>query len=54
MMLLKDDGVKSAALSMPADLENSAVTTGLSQFSSQSQRKAMNVQTTTDCTHFTC
>ena len=33
MMLLKDDGVKSAALSMPADLENSAVTTGLEKVS---------------------
>ena len=38
-------------LNMPANMENSAVATGLekSQFSSQSQRKAMskNAQTTT-------
>ena len=27
--ILKDDGVKSAALNMPANLENSAVATGL-------------------------
>ena len=43
--ILKDD-----ALNMPANLENSAVaTTGKSQFSFQSQRKAMpkNAQTTT-------
>ena len=44
--ILKDD----AALNMPANLENSAVATGLEkgQFSFQSQRKAMpkNVQTT--------
>ena len=40
-----------AALNMPANLENSAVATGLEkcQFSFQSQRKALpkNVQTTT-------
>ena len=43
--ILKDD----AALNMPANLENSAVATGLEgQFSFQSQRKAMpkNAQTT--------
>ena len=41
---------ESAALNMPANLENSAVATGLvkGQFSFQSQRKAMpkNAQTT--------
>ena len=44
--ILKDDAV-SAALNMPANLENSAVATGLG-FSFQSQRKAMpkNAQTT--------
>ena len=45
---LKVDAI-SAALSMPANLENSAVATGLEKLSSfQSQRKAMpkNVQTT--------
>ena len=48
--ILKDDAVKSASLNMPADLENSAVATGLKkgQFLFQSQRRAMpkNVQTT--------
>ena len=41
--ILKDDAVKSASLNMPADLENSAVATGLKkgQFSFQSQRMAM-------------
>ena len=49
--ILNDDAVKSAVLSMPANLENSAVATGLekSPFSFQSQRRSMpkNVQTTT-------
>ena len=47
--ILKDVAVKSAALNMPANLENSAVATGLEKvFSFQSQRRAMpkNVQTT--------
>ena len=47
--ILKDDVVESAALNMPANLENSAVATQLeSKFSFQSQRKAMpkNAQTT--------
>ena len=50
--ILKDDAVKAycdAALNMPANLENSAVATGLEKaFSFQSQRKAMpkNAQTT--------
>ena len=41
--ILNDDAVKSAVLSMPANLENSAVATGLekSPFSFQSQRKTM-------------
>ena len=47
--ILKDDAI-SAALNMPANLENSAVATRLEkdQFSFQSQRKAMpkNTQTT--------
>ena len=46
---------ESAALSMPANLENSAVATGLEKlFSFQSQRKAMpkNVQTTTQMHSF--
>ena len=49
--ILKDDAVERAAPSMPANLENSAVATGLkkSKFSFQSQSKAMtkNAQTTT-------
>ena len=40
--ILKDDAVKSAALNMPANLENSAVATGVEkttlQFSFQSQK----------------
>ena len=47
--ILKDDAVKSAALNMPANLENSAVATGLQKVSfHSSHKKAMpkNVQTT--------
>ena len=50
--ILKDDAVKSAALNMPANLENSAVATGVEeatfQFSFQSQRRPVpkDVQTT--------
>ena len=47
--ILKDDAVYNATLNMPANLENSAVITGLeNQFSFQSQRKAMtkNAQNT--------
>ena len=48
---LKDDAVESAALNMPANMESSAVATGLEKkdwISFQSQRKAMpkNSQTT--------
>ena len=53
MMLLK-----SAALNMTPNLENSAVATGLgkNQFSSQSQRKAMPkmFKILHNSTHFTC
>ena len=44
LKILKD----TAALSMSANLKNSAVAPGMDQFSSQSQRRAMpkNVQTT--------
>ena len=48
--ILKYDAGESAALNMPANLENSAVATGLEKVSLfQSQRKAMpkNAQTTT-------
>ena len=51
LQILKDD--ESAALNMPANLENSAVATGISF---PSQRKAMpkNVQLPHNCTRFTC
>ena len=52
--ILRDDAVKSAALNMPANLENSSSghRTGKGQFSFQSQRKAMpkNVQITSNTT----
>ena len=55
--ILKDDAVKSASLNMPADLENSAVATGLKkgQFLFQSQRKSMPkiFKLPHNCTHFT-
>ena len=47
--ILKEDAVKVLHSTMPANLENSAVATGLEKvFSFQSQRKAMpkNAQTT--------
>ena len=47
--IMKDDCCESAAVNMPANLENSAVATRLEKVSSfQSQRKAMpkNAQTT--------
>ena len=37
--ILKDDAVKSAALNMPANLENSAVATGLEKVSFHSNPK---------------
>ena len=37
--ILKDDAVKSAALNMPANLENSAVATGLENFNFHSNPK---------------
>ena len=49
--ILKDDAVKSAALNMPANLENSAVTTRLEKVSFYSNPKEKqcqkNAQTTT-------
>ena len=53
--ILKDAAVKLLAFNMPANLENSAVATGLEKvFSFQSQRRAMlkNVQTTTQLHSF--
>ena len=37
--ILKDDAVKSATLNMPANLENSAVATGVEKFSFHSNPK---------------
>ena len=49
--ILKDDALESAALSMPANLENSAVATGLEKVSFHPKPKdkaiSKNVQTTT-------
>ena len=42
--ILKDDAVKSAVLSMPANLENSAVATGLEKVSLQSDPKERQCQ----------
>ena len=54
--ILKDDAVKSAALNLPANLENSAVATGLEKvsFHSSPPKTAMlkNAQTTTQLYSF--
>ena len=42
--ILKDDAVKSAALNMPANLENSAVATGLEKVSCHSNPKERQCQ----------
>ena len=39
LQILKDDGVKSASLNMPANLENPAVVTGLEKVSLHSNPK---------------
>ena len=56
--ILKDDAVKSAALNMPANLENSAVATGLEKVSFHSNPKERQCQrmlkTPHNCTHLTC
>ena len=55
--ILKDVAVKSASLSMPANLENSAVTTGLEKVSFHSSRKEGQCQRMFklphNCTHLT-
>ena len=55
--ILKDDVVKSAALNMPAYLENSAVTTGLEKVSFHSNPKERQCQRMLkllhNCTHLT-
>ena len=56
--ILKDDAVKSATLIMPANLENSAVATGLEKVSFHSNPKERQCQRMLkllhNCTHFTC
>ena len=56
--ILKDDAVESAALNMPANLENSAVATGLEKVSLHSNPKQRQCQRMLkllhNCTHLTC
>ena len=56
--ILKDDAVKSAALNMPANLENSAVATGLEKVSFHSNPKERQykrmLKLLHNCTHLTC
>ena len=56
--ILKDDAVDSAALNMPANLENSAMATGLEKVSFHSNPQKRQVQIMFkllhNCTHFTC
>ena len=47
--ILKDDAVESAALNMPANLENSAVATGLEKVSFHSNPKKGNAK---ECTNY--
>ena len=55
--ILKDDAVESAALNMPANLENSAVATGLEKVSFHSNSKERQCQRMLklphNCTHLT-
>ena len=55
--ILKDDAVKSAAFNMPANLENSAVATGLEKVSFRSKPKERQCQRMLkllhSCTHLT-
>ena len=56
--ILQDDAVKSAALNMPANLENSALATGLEKVSFHSNPKERQCQRMLklrhNCTHLTC
>ena len=56
--ILKDDAVESAALNMPANLENSALATGLEKVSFHSNPKETQCQRMLklphNCTHLTC
>ena len=49
--MLKDDAIKSAAINMPANLENLAVATGLEKVSFLSNPKEYSKH---NCTHLTC
>ena len=52
--ILKDDAVKSAALNMPANLENSAVATGFSFHSNPKEWQWQRVfKLLYNCSHFT-
>ena len=57
VQILKDDAVKSAALNTPANLENSAVATGLEKVSFHSNPKEGQCQRMfklpQNCTHLT-
>ena len=56
--ILKDDAVKVLQLNMPANLENSAVATGLEKVSFHSSPKERQCQRMLklphNCTHLTC
>ena len=56
--ILKDDACESAALNMPANLENSAVATGLEKVRLHSSPKERQCQRMLklphNCTHHTC
>ena len=56
--ILKDDAVKSAALNMPANMENSAVGTRLEKVSIHSNPKERQckrmLKLLQNCTHLTC
>ena len=56
--ILKDDAVKVLQLNIPANLENSAVTTGLEKVSFHSNPKEGQCQRMLkqphNCTHFIC
>ena len=56
--ILKDDACESAAINMPANLENSAVTTGLEKVSFHSNPKERQCQRMFkllhNCSHLTC
>ena len=57
LQILKDDAVESAALNMPANMENSVVATGLEKVSFHSNPKERQCQRMLrlphNCTHLT-